>query len=329
VNADFIRLRTGSRLHLGLLSVPGLEGEQWPALRRFGGVGLMIDEPAVQVAVEPADQWRAEGPSSERALDAAIRAKEGISEERSRSLLVRVESSPEEHIGLGTGTQVALAAAMAARAQFGALADPVRLAADIGRGLRSGLGVHGFAQGGFLVDGGKGPGAAVAALVGRHDFPSDWRILLATPRNERGLAGAAERDAFARLARQAAETDKAEMLCRLVLLGVLPALIERDLPAFGEAVFEFNRRAGSLFEETQRGEYRSPAVADLVAMLRGLGIPGVGQSSWGPTIFAIGDGDRLTDAAARLRDRFGENALDVRLTAARNRGWEWMASEGR
>lgn len=310
-----IRVRTGSRLHLGLLSVPG--SDTLLGHRSFGGVGLMIDEPAVCVAVQPAKEWHADGPLSERALNFARKASNG-----SLPLYLRVELAPDEHVGLGSGTQLAMAAAMATRLSLGQNPDPLALATDIGRGLRSGLGVHGFIHGGFLVDGGKGPTTAVAPLLCRHAFPSDWRILLIAPRHERGLAGAQERDAFAELTRQPGDSAQTESLSRLVLLGLLPALLEHDLPAFGEAVFDFNRRAGLLFKASQGGAYRSPATAALVSELRDAGIRGVGQSSWGPTIFAIDEPDRLDQIATQLRKRYAEDSLAVKRTTARNQGWE-------
>ena len=73
------RVESPSRLHFGLFNF-GAE-EMWanadgtyavPA-RRFGGVGLMIDEPAVAVVIEPARGWSAVGPSAVRALDFAQR----------------------------------------------------------------------------------------------------------------------------------------------------------------------------------------------------------------------------------------------------------------
>jgi beta-ribofuranosylaminobenzene 5'-phosphate synthase len=305
-------IRTGSRLHLGLLSVPGADAATlgW---RSFGGAGLMIEAPALSVRVEPANEWSAVGPAHQRALDFARQTAVG-------PLRVIVEGSPEEHVGLGSGTQLAMAVALAVRMSRGENPEPLTMAAEMGRGARSGLGVHGFIHGGFLVDGGKGPTTAVAPLLARQPFPSAWGILLATPQREHGLAGASEREAFAQLARQAAETVQSEALCRLVLLGILPALLERDLAAFGEAVFEFNYRAGLLFKASQGGAYRSPAAAALVAELRGAGIRGVGQSSWGPTIFAIEDPERLAWMAVQLRER--HPGLDVKVTQARNRGWE-------
>ena len=104
------------------------------------------------------------------------------------------------HAGLGTGTQLGMAAASALSLAAGLPElTPEELAERIGRGKRSGLGVHGFARGGFLVDGGKrGPGG-VAPLVARVDFPEAWRVVLVLPPGQPGLHGEGEGRAFEQL----------------------------------------------------------------------------------------------------------------------------------
>ena len=49
-----------------------------------------------------------------------------------------------------------------------------------------------------------------------------------------------------------------------MLLGLLPALAEADLPAFAAALAEYNARSGELFRPAQGGTYAGPAVAALV-----------------------------------------------------------------
>ena len=111
--------------------------------------------------------------------------------------------------------------------------DVLELARHVDRGKRSALGIHGFARGGFLVEGGKGPNSGIAPLLTRADFPAEWRVVLVLPRGEAGCHGNAEEQAF--LSLRSGATD---VLCRFVLLGMLPALLEVDLPAFGEALYE-------------------------------------------------------------------------------------------
>jgi len=122
------------------------------------------------------------------------------------------------------------------------------------------------------------------------------------------------------LARDADDASATDRLCRIALLAVAPALLERDLPAFGEALFEFNRRSGGLFQTVQGSEYGSPEGADMIGRLRGMGLRGVGQSSWGPTLFAIAEPDRLASAAATL-EALGA-PWTITLTRARNRGYD-------
>jgi beta-RFAP synthase len=115
-----------------------------------------------------------------------------------------------------------------------------------------------------------------------------------------------------------------ERLCRLVLLGLLPALVERDLAVFGEALHELNRLVGEAFRHLQGGIYAHPEAADLVAFLRRQGIRGVGQSSWGPTLFAVVALGQAEHVAALLRERCSGafTAGVVIVTSAANEGAE-------
>lgn len=307
-------IRTGSRLHFGLLNLG--EGP-----RRFGGVGLMIDEPAVRMRVQPAERWSAEGPCAERALDLGRRWCQAAG--RSEAFHIVVETCPSQHVGLGTGTQLGLTTARALAEACGqATSDALALARAIGRGARSALGIHGFAQGGFLIEGGKGPGTEIAPLLARADFPEEWRVLLVLPRGLRGTHGAAEVDAFAKLA----GASQADALCRLVLLGMLPALHERDLAVFGEALHEFNRRVGEMFAPLQGGIYASPQSADIIRWLRAQSIRGVGQSSWGPAVFAIVEAEQAEGLPARMQRDLSIAPGEVVLTRGKNQGAATSAS---
>jgi len=117
-----------------------------------------------------------------------------------------------------------------------------------------------------------------------------------------------------------AETDAR---CRLVLLGMLPALAEKDYLAFGEALYDFNRRVGEAFRPVQGGTYTHAQAADVVAYARLHGIRAVGQSSWGPAIFAIvEDAEQAEDLSRRLAQRFALAPGEVVVTAASNQGAE-------
>jgi beta-ribofuranosylaminobenzene 5'-phosphate synthase len=290
------RVVAPSRLHFGLLGLPAEGRDRWPGaegapglpVRHFGGVGLMVERPGLAIKVEGAPTWSASGPLAPRALEFAKQAVESLPVRERRPFRVTMEAAAEEHTGLGVGTQLGLAVAKGVAVESGHADWPAtELAVRIGRGERSAIGVHGFERGGLIVEGGKLPGEAISPLVGRYELPPSWAVLLFTPDAGSEWHGGRERLAFARLSHLGPAPADTDALCRLVLTAMLPALASADLQGFGEAVYEFNARVGDAFAAAQGGRYASPAVAACVARLRALGVTGVGQSSWGPTVFAL------------------------------------------
>jgi len=315
-----LTLRTPSRLHFGLLA----RGPDVP--RQFGGVGLMIADPGLELVATPAPDWAASGPMSGRALGVASRVAEALA---GRGVNVPpahldIIHSPPEHVGLGLGTQLGLGVALLL-CRLSGMPDPPapELAAMSGRGLRSGIGLHGFALGGLVVDGGRKTSEGLPPLLARLEFPGDWPALVVVPRRAAGLHGDPERRAFAELPPFSdALTDR---LCRLVLLGLLPAVAERDLDAFGAALEELQRRVGEAFAPAQGGVFARPEAATILAFLRDEGLRGVGQSSWGPTLYGFGDSvpaDRRAAVLVRLRERFGLDDREAFWTRASPRGAE-------
>lgn len=319
-----VTITAPSRLHFGLFGVPGSDAEPGAAAavsqRRFGGVGLMLERPGVKLSAQPAREWAACGAGALRALGFAQRFTATLPQERQRPFAIVVEQCPPEHAGLGTGTQLGLTVGRALAVLSGLEhEDAAALAGRVGRGLRSSLGIHGFQHGGFLVEAGKTARDTVAPLVARHDFPEEWRVLLVIPRGLHGEHGSREIEAFAKRTATNHDAARTDALCRLTLLGMLPALLQGNLADFGEAVHEFNRKAGEWFAAWQGGVYSHPRVAELIAGLRREGVRGVGQSSWGPAVFAIGEEDRLQAARRTLTAAQLFTAEESEICAAENR----------
>lgn len=290
-----IRVVAPSRLHFGLFRVPVAgAAEDAPA---FGGVGMMVERPGVVVVVRPADSWQFEGSLASRAQVFAARFMLSLPGDRRRPFQVLVERCPAEHTGLGVGTQLGLAVAKALAVACGEPSLPsTELAKRVGRGERSAIGVHGFDRGGLLADAGKRVGEAVSPLLAHVTLPNEWRVVLFTPHGADRWHSDRERAAFA-----TAAAVESEALRRLAETAIVPAAERGDLEAFGEAVHEFNRCAGEPFAAAQGGVYASPEIAQLIEDLRASGVRGVGQSSWGPTVFAVVGG---SDTAVSLVERF-------------------------
>jgi beta-ribofuranosylaminobenzene 5'-phosphate synthase len=302
-----------ARLHLGFLDLDGALG------RRYGSLGVAIDRFGTRLTLTRAKHSSAEGPGAGRALQYLNRAAVALALSADARVIVH-DVSPE-HAGFGSGTQLGLAVA-AALARIGGLtlATPA-LAAAIGRGARSGIGIGAFDHGGFIVDGGIRNGAESPPVTVHLAFPAAWRILLILDPSRSGLYGDAERAAFAALS--PFPDALAGRLCRLVLMSLLPGLAEADFGAVSRATGEIQARLGDYFSAAQNGRFSSPAVAEALAWISAQGVGGIGQSSWGPTGFALFESDaEARRMAERLRDQIGARGLALEIVAARNAGAE-------
>jgi beta-ribofuranosylaminobenzene 5'-phosphate synthase len=296
-------VRTGSRLHFGLFDV-----------RHFGGVGLMIDEPVVVASAHIADRWSIKGLLPHRARFVIDRLCLYVPD--LPPMRVEVSAAPPEHAGFGVGTQVSLAMATAIAAEAQREIATTTLARILERGQRSAIGIHGFEHGGFLIDAGKSNGDTLAPLAHRLELPPAWRVLLITPIVTLDWSGDRERDAFARLSSQP-HVDSHDELSQFAEAHLASAARTGDLVAFGAALTEFNARAGELFAPVQGGRYASPAIAELIERLRACGLTGVGQSSWGPTVFAFGNDE---DVLKQVGREFSCAGAVVRIVRPRHRG---------
>ena len=283
-------------MHFGFLDLSGEKG------RRFGGMGLSITEPRLALRMEPAKTLQVEGEQAERVEILATRFFDAV--EVKPEARIRVLEAIPEHVGLGSGTQLALAVASGLSRLRQLDLSSEELCALMNRARRSGVGYHLFHRGGFVVEGGHAVegqklGEAPPLLL-RHEFPEDWRIVAAVPKPSETISGEAEETAFSRLG--PASDQMVDQIARIVLMRLLPALVERDLPTFGAALTEAQELVGSCFAAVQNGLFH-PDAAVLITRLKDAGARGVGQSSWGPAVYAFAADEKeekhLLDVARR------------------------------
>jgi beta-ribofuranosylaminobenzene 5'-phosphate synthase len=286
-----------ARLHFGVLDLRGRLG------RCFGGLGAAIPAPSLLLEATLALRISAEGPDADRGVEFATRflAFHGLS----GGVRLVLHRTIPGHAGLGSGTQLGLAVARALAELYGLSADPVELARATGRGKRSAIGTWTFALGGFIVEGGRRPGSErIAPLLARFPVPESWRCVVAVPSGGRGLSGEEEARAFDELPRP--PDREVEQVSHLVLMQLLPALVEADLPSFGEALSAVQRITGTWFAAQQGGVFAPGPTERLVADMAAAGAPGVGQSSWGPAAYGLVENDAAaTELAEQVRRRLG------------------------
>ena len=325
-HAAGLTVRAPARLHLGFLDLGGTTG------RRFGSLGIAIERPVTEVSVTRAAADAESGPDAIRAARArdAVRAALGIGQ----AFAVAVDSALPAHNGLGSGTQLALAVGVAVARLSGHNLSAREVATLLGRGRRSAIGLEAFEAGGVILDGGKANGAGAASsgpgvpppLLARLPLPDAWRILLVYDRAREGLSGDAEMKAMATL--PPFPPERAAHFCHLMLLKALPALAEGDAMAFGTVIGEWQRALGDHYAAAQGGaRFLSADVAAAIRLLEEEGVPGVGQSSWGPTGFAIvGDPAEAEALLGSLRRRFASSTnLFFDCVRGNNQGAEIVA----
>ena len=310
-----VRVAVPARLHLGFLDLEGAHG------RRFASLGITLEGPFTRLSLAHGQGLTAAGPDAARAR----RHLEQLTEHFAlpSGFRLTIEEAIPAHVGLGSGTQLALATGTALAELVGLNQSPRSLAGILARGRRSGIGLGAFEGGGVLLDGGVRCGedeGEVPPILTRLPFPANWRILLIYDKAAQGVHGRKEIEAFGRL--PSFPGAKAAELCRLTVMALLPALAEEDFGSFAAAVSELQRAVGDHFAPVQGGRFASPRVSAVLDWLTAQGVSGLGQSSWGPTGFALVDsvaeGERLLEAA--MRRWAAEPALGFELRTGRNRG---------
>jgi beta-ribofuranosylaminobenzene 5'-phosphate synthase len=307
-----VYVKTPARLHLGLIDLNGDLG------RLFGGLGVGIDRPNVILEAQRSERLGVTGEKTEQVKTLAKRFLETYNVKANAS--IHVKQAIPEHAGLGSGTQIALAVATALAKLFGVKASVPELAEAMGRGQRTSIGTAIFEQGGFVVDGGKSTSRnRFPATIFRQPFPHDWGFVVAVPNANKGLAKNEETAAFKALSPMKAED--AGKVCRLTMMKLLPALVERDIKSFGEALTQIQIVVGEHFAEVQGGTYSSQTATEGIALMQKLGAYGAGQSSWGPAFYGLTQKEKAKEIKLKVKAFLSEGVGgQVFIAKANNRG---------
>jgi beta-ribofuranosylaminobenzene 5'-phosphate synthase len=321
-----VTVQTPSRLHMGILDANGGLG------RLYGSLGLAIRRPRLILEVSESESLIVEGPDRDRAKEAAETVLSRFNIQQRCN--IKIKKTIPLHKGLGSGTQLRLAVARSIATLFNIKASTPELASIVGRGLVSGIGTAVFENGGFVVDGGILTRERVnwlpAPLIVRHHFPQTWFLIVAIPKVESGFSGTTEDNAFKSL--PPSSPDMVGQMCRMLLMKMLPALVEQDIVSFGSALTELQRMTGESFSGVQGGRYAGNAVAETVEFLLKNGASGAGQSSWGPTVYGVVEGQATAETLSNHLRTYLSSSVggDVYYTSCDNRGAEIrIAGDGR
>jgi beta-RFAP synthase len=312
-----VYVKTPARLHFGLIDLNGNLG------RLFGGLGLGIDHPNVILEAQQSRQLTVAGEKAELVKSLAKRFLETYHIQA--NVDIHVKQTIPDHVGLGSGTQLALAVATALKKIFNVKASTPELAIAMGRAQRTGVGTAIFEQGGFVVDGGKATKNSICLpekfppLIFRQPFPEDWHFVVAVPNVNKGLSNDDEKSAFKQSPPMPAED--VGKICRLIVMKLLPAVVDHNIESFGEALTQVQMAVGDNFAGVQGGRYSSSATSEGIGFMQKLGACGTGQSSWGPAFYGLFQREEAEEAQSQvqafLRERVGGQVF---VAKANNRG---------
>jgi len=319
-----VTVSAGARLHFGFQNLSLAHD------RLYGGVGVGLAEPRVRVRAEPADavvvdaaanatstvggDVRADVDATRRFAD---RAADVLGVDGAR---VTVERALPRHVGLGSGTQLALATCAAVARANDLAPRPREHAPALGRGGRSGVGVATFEAGGFVVDAGH-PTARFTTdepargewetppVVARHELPADWRFVVALPDVDAGRSGSAETESM-RTVVEHADGSVADAVAGTLTRTLLPAAATTDRTRFADGMAALGRLNGAWYADEQGGVFRPPVGEIVESLARSDAVGGVGQSSWGPAVYGLTAAKREADALAAARAALDAAGVD-------------------
>lgn len=262
----------------------------------------MVEPPCCRLSFESANQLEVSGDQSDRVRDIVDRWSDSTNWDRDLRCRIHIHQALRPHRGLGSGTQLALSVAAGLNRFLRIPAKgPDDLARSVSRARRSTVGTYGFFHGGLIYESGKSGPDGTSRLEHRVALPSSWRILLICRRRGQGMSGAGEQHAFGHVA--PVPTDVSTSLKNEVACHLLPAAREGRFQDFSESVYRYGHRAGMCFSNVQGGPFSDAWQEQLIQRLRSWDLHGVGQSSWGPTVFAFTESQQMADDfSARLRD---------------------------
>jgi beta-RFAP synthase len=294
---------------MGFIDLSGALG------RDFGSIGVGLNEIYTQLSISSADNLTITGPLAQRAEKCARLLCNAL--QVPEQLNIALSHVIPEHIGLGSGTQLALAIGMGLSHYYGLGLQVREIASLTDRGTRSGIGIGVFEKGGLVLDGGRGPLTSTPPMLVQMPIPDAWRFILVFDQRGQGLHGEQEISAFKQL--PPFPRQQAERLCYLLLMQALPAVAEQDLSKFGEVISALQTAVGEHFAPVQGGIFTSPEVAKAMAWLESEGAVAIGQTSWGPTGFCAVKG--LAEAEVlveHLKTHYTHTPLSFKVVSVRN-----------
>jgi beta-RFAP synthase len=321
-----IVIKSPARLHFGQLDLNGDIG------RIYGGSGVGIKEPYCKMKFKKSDKIIVKGEKSKEVKNTLEKLINNLREKallnENLGVIVEVENILPFHTGLGSGTQIGLTLAEGINNLYNLNLDKFKIAELVDRKhSRSAIGFGVFYYGGFITDGGrtteeKENDNYLPPILFKESIPEDWYFIIIIPSlAKEKMAGKKEIETFKKIEKMDIKIS-AENSHHL-LLGMLPALKEKDIIKFSKHLNIIEDNVADYFSEIQSGKYTSSYAQEIIDFLESNQVLGRGQSSWGPSLYAL---FQNKEKAKRIKDdiliKFKTKIDRIYITSAANTGAE-------
>ncbi|MFC7297911.1 beta-ribofuranosylaminobenzene 5'-phosphate synthase family protein [Herminiimonas aquatilis] len=303
-----LKILAPARIHMTLIDL----GEA--GYRRNGGIGFCINLPGAEFdfakhTTVDISELKNAGFSQHEILELTQKiTKILVSNGSYQGIKLTKCKISNRHIGVGTGTTTALACIEAAAVLNEIQIDIKSLIKSSGRGGTSGIGVHTYFNGGFLLDAGRPFDAApilpsddiasptsVPLVLSNIDMPA-WPIGLFFPPDCSAVSRNTESTLF-KNALPLGDEDVSKIAYHSVF-GALTAVADSNFQSFCISVNALQSCAWKQHEIN----LHAPLVPFYMESLKELGCDAVGMSSVGPLIYFFASD--FTNVASRISEKY-------------------------
>lgn len=286
-----IKVVSPSRLHLGFYTIVSKK-------LAYGSIGIAVNIPNTIIIFERSNKLRIRNNTNIN-INKEIQFVLSKLALKHINISINIEKVITRHVGLGSTTQLMLSLAYGINKLLH-LGHSIReLAYMLRRGWVSGIGIAAFEKGGFIMDNGRhivnGKIKPIECIddiprvMFRRGIPGSWTFIIATPLGIKGLDEREERK-YLEIPTPMYEIEKS--LHEVVLTEMLPAITTYDIRKFGCAMTKVQMLTGKYFSKFQGGIFCCEETELIINKFLEYGAYGAGQSSWGPTAYALVDNVR-------------------------------------
>lgn len=304
---------TPSRLHFGLIDLSNSID------RRFGSLGVTINKGyKIQISDKSKDlKIENKNPKDKKDIKKVVNT---FSKEynTTKNLRIKIKRRIPRHVGLGSTTQIRLGTALGLKKIFKKEIEIEEIAKLLGRNTYTSIGTYGFKKGGFILDGGISTKKEdqTPPIILREEVPRSWRFIVVIPEGR----GYNEKEESSIIKNHTVNKEIPEKISHKILMGLLPALKEKELPKFGENITKIQKLVGKSFSNHQNGKFHKSS-EKIVKFLQ-KNTYGSGQSSWGPGTYGITNKKESKEKLEQIKSYLNKNNIKATtfITKPNNKG---------